>query len=106
MNQRLLLLALSLIVSCAPPSAPISYHDNPIEGPAPGTVVSLQFRRDALGAAANLPVPPTSDSHNGAPVSIQGKLVTITDDWIGLDRDSRRHWIPRETVLMLIEAGS
>ncbi len=98
-----LLASLALLSSCAPPSAPVSYHDDLIEGPTPGSIVTLQFRRDALGAAAQLPVSPTTNGINGAQVSITGQLVTIAEDWIALELKGKRHWVPRETVLMLVE---
>ena len=43
--------------------------------PKTGTMVTVRFRRDALGMAANIPLSPTSDSLNNAGASIQGQLV-------------------------------
>jgi hypothetical protein len=51
----------------------------------PGKICTVQFRRDALGAAASLPVPPMSEGTNGATTSITGKLKSATGDWIVVD---------------------
>lgn len=56
-----------------------------------GKNCTVQFRRDWLGMTAVLPVSPTTNSINGAEVSIYGKLDHIDNDWIALDLGKRVH---------------
>ena len=69
--------------------------------PPTGKKVTVQFRRDALGSAHVLPIPPTTDSQNGAQVSLSGKLTMVTPEWIVLNHQKQKHWIPRESVLLI-----
>lgn len=69
--------------------------------PPTGKSVTVQFRRDALGSAHTLPVPPTTDSQNGAQVSLSGKLALVNTDWVVLKHSERDHWIPRDAVLLI-----
>lgn len=68
---------------------------------APGTKCAVQFRRDALGAAANLPVSPDTDNINGAQVSLTGTLKSMNADWIVVTQGKTDYWIARDSVLML-----
>jgi hypothetical protein len=78
-------------------------------GPPLGTACKVHFRRDALGGSTELPVSVTTDSYNGAEVSISGKLAQVTDQWIVLTIDipehqgggHREYWIPRQAVLLI-----
>jgi hypothetical protein len=45
----------------------------------------VQFRRDALGASAQLPISPGTSVINGASVVLRGKLVAVRGEWIELD---------------------
>ncbi|MBN1805059.1 MAG: hypothetical protein JW837_07400 [Sedimentisphaerales bacterium] len=73
--------------------------------PKAGACCTVQFRRDALGASANLPVPPTTDSINGAGVCVGGKFSKMNEEWVVITKDnSREIWIPR-SVILLIEVG-
>ncbi len=72
-------------------------------GPELGKTCTIQFRRDALGAAANLPISPNTDGINGADTSISGKLVRVTTDWLVIERGGKDLWIPQSVVLMVIE---
>lgn len=72
-----------------------------VEQPPTGKSVTVQFRRDALGSAHTLPIPPTTDSQNGAQVSLSGSLSLVNPEWIVLQHNSRAHWIPREAVLLI-----
>ncbi|MBW3625455.1 MAG: hypothetical protein KY468_18830, partial [Armatimonadetes bacterium] len=68
-----------------------------------GQNVIIQFRRDALGAGASLPVPPTTQEWNGASVYLYGMLRGADAEWLTLEREGKTYWIPRINVL-LIEA--
>jgi hypothetical protein len=50
-----------------------------------GRECTIQFRRDALGAAAALPISPDTQTINGAPIILQGTLQAVRGDWIHLD---------------------
>lgn len=78
-----------------------------------GRECRVQLRRDLLGAACPLPVSCTTDSFNGAQVSVIGEFNGITDQWIVM-RTLRREtteatsgvrkdefWIPRDAVLLI-----
>lgn len=69
--------------------------------PPTGKNVTVQFRRDALGSAHTLPISPTTDSQNGAKVSLQGKLIKVNEEWVVLEYQKKKHWIPRDAVLLI-----
>jgi len=80
--------------------------------PKVGVHRTVQFRRDALGAGANLPIEPTTNSINGAKVNISGKISKLGDDWIVLTeansgelRYSGELWIPRSVILLIKVSG-
>jgi hypothetical protein len=67
---------------------------------------TVQFRRDALGAAAAVPVPPTTDNINGADVTLSGKLKDVKGDWLVLEYQRgvskpTEYWIARNSILSL-----
>lgn len=66
-----------------------------------GDTVEVQLRRDALGAKAELPIPPTTDIYNGAEVSISGELRKITSAGVLLEIDGDDVWVPSESILLL-----
>ncbi|QDV52788.1 hypothetical protein [Gimesia fumaroli] len=68
-----------------------------------GKEVNIQFRRDALGVAAPLPVSPTTSSLNGAKTSISGKLICVDSKGLVIGTERRPTWVPRE-VILLVEA--
>lgn len=78
-----------------PPSVP-RYAIPPI-----GAQCTVQFRRDALGSGAELPVPPRTNSINGASTSLSGRLKQFTTDWIVLDVDGQEVWIAKNVVLLI-----
>lgn len=95
----LLLLCVISAVSClnkTNAAAPSLAVDQPAQA---GAACKVQFRRDALGAAADMPVPPTSDSHNGAALSSSGQFVRLTSDWFVMNRENAEVWIPVEAIL-------
>lgn len=68
-----------------------------------GKQCTIQFRRDALGAARDLPVSPTTGSINGAEVSVSGKFVAMDQEWVVINQGSGREiWVPRNMVLAIM----
>ena len=65
--------------------------------------VRVQFRRDALGAAAPLPVSPTTNEINGASTTVVGQLMKVDGTGIVIGPDDRPKWIPR-AVILFVEA--
>jgi hypothetical protein len=92
-----LVLLLILLVSCHK-SGPKAVAE-PI--PPLGKNCTVQFRRDALGAAATSPIPPLTGSFNGAETAIGGKLKNVTSEWIVIERAGSELWIPKRSVLLL-----
>ena len=72
-------------------------------GPTPplGKPCTIQFRRDALGAGASVPVPPMTDNINGAHTSISGTLKSTAGDWVVLDRSGGEVWVPKAAILLI-----
>ncbi len=66
-----------------------------------GDKVEVQFRRDALGSAHQLPVSPTTSAINGARVSLMGVIVDIGPLGLVLKSGSSQYWIPRESILLV-----
>ena len=66
-----------------------------------GENCTVQFRRDVLGSARDLPVAVTTDVINGAQVSLSGRLVSIDTDWVVILRPEEEFWIPRDHVLTI-----
>ncbi len=75
------------------------------EGPSliVGKYCKIQFRRDALGAAASVPVPPTTDSFNGANTAIGGNVKRTTGEWVVLESSGSNGeiWIPKSVILLI-----
>ena len=66
-----------------------------------GKPCTIQFRRDALGAAASLPVPPMTGSINGADTSIAGTLKRSTAEWLVIEKSGDEIWIPKSVILLI-----
>ena len=66
-----------------------------------GLICTLQFKRDLLGAGANLPISPMTTNINGAQVSIRGKLVRFDREWVVLEAEGQTLWVPTQNVLLL-----
>jgi hypothetical protein len=92
-----------LPVLIATVSLGIASCDDDGRSPRPpiGKNCNVQFRRDALGAAASLPVSPLTSSINGATTSVSGKLKAVSKDWIILERGNEEIWIPKGVVLLI-----
>ena len=69
--------------------------------PPNGRQCTVQFRRDALGAAANLPISPLTDGINGADTTVAGILKHTSDEWVILDRGGKEIWIPKSVILLM-----
>lgn len=76
-----------------------------------GREVTVQFRRDLLGAAGS-PVSPTATWVNNAMVSLKGTLVEASPDGVFLDSHYKLNvddaeaqqsifWIPKVSILMV-----
>src|SRR5689334_6032980 len=62
-----------------------------------GQEVTIQFRRDALGAASPNPIGPVTGLVKQ--VSITGTFVRLSEGWIVISKeDNRELWIDRSTV--------
>lgn len=69
--------------------------------PPLGKQCTIQFRRDALGAAASLPVSPLTGNINGADTTISGTLKSTRGEWIVLDRGGQEIWVSKAAVLLI-----
>ena len=69
-----------------------------------GKNVIIQFRRDALGAAASSPISPNTGSINGASTFLSGSLQKVDATGIVIgnhQRPTSSRWIPREVILFV-----
>jgi hypothetical protein len=66
-----------------------------------GKSCTVQFRRNALGGAATLPVPPTTNAVNGADVSLSGALRSVEERGIIIESGKRLFWIPTGSILIV-----
>ena len=66
-----------------------------------GQRCAVQFRRDALGAAAQNPIPPETDASNGAEVTIVGTLKRVQADGVLIDTGRFEYIIPMHSILSL-----
>jgi len=69
--------------------------------PPTGKTCTIQFRRDALGAAASLPVSPLASNINGAETAISGTLKSTTSEWVLLERGGKDVWVPKSVILLI-----
>jgi hypothetical protein len=70
--------------------------------PPGGKEATIQFRRgDSLGGGGNLPVSPTTNSINGATVSLSGKIIKIEADWVVVETKQEEIWIPKSAILLI-----
>ena len=72
-----------------------------------GKNVRVQFRRDALGAGAVLPISPETGEINGAETTVVGILLKVETKSIVISNHLRERspkWIPRE-VILFVEAN-
>ena len=94
----LIVVGLIIFAACHKKPAPKPIAD---ATPPIGKNCTVQLRRDAMGAAAPVPIPPLSANHNGIDTCVTGKLKMINPDWIVLDRNGSDMWIPKSSVLLV-----
>jgi hypothetical protein len=61
----------------------------------------VQFRGDALGLAGTAPMPPMTDSINGAATSISGTLKCHSGNWVVIEHNGTEVWIPKTAILLI-----
>ena len=70
-----------------------------------GTFLTIELKRDALGASSNVPVSPCTDTMNGGKVSLTGRLIQVERGAIVLQAVEGKptYWIPEDAILMVVE---
>lgn len=63
--------------------------------------VTVQFRRDMLGASVDLPIGPTTQKINGANTSLRGRLKWSSENSVLISSGNDAIWIPRESILLI-----
>jgi hypothetical protein len=76
------------------PARESSYH------PPVGTTVSVQLRRDALGAAGS-PISSTVEMYGNTRLNLKGVLASVNDDWVVLRLSEKEQWIARDNILLI-----
>ena len=66
-----------------------------------GKPCTIQFRRDALGAGASLPISPMTGGINGAYTSISGTLKRVTAEWVVIEQNGDEISVPKSVVLLI-----
>jgi hypothetical protein len=73
-----------------------------------GYYCTVQFRRDALGAAASNAIPATTGVMNGAEVQLTGLLKDVKGDYLVIETPApgdptkkNEYWVPRHSILLL-----
>ena len=69
----------------------------------PGKPCVVQFRRDALGAGASLPIPPLTQTMNGAETCVAGTFERTAGHWIVIQQNGVDVWIPESVVLAITQ---
>ena len=66
-----------------------------------GKKVVVQFDRQALGAACNVPVSPKSGTFNGAQTCMAGTLKKYDSEWVVLENGKINYYIPAGKILLI-----
>lgn len=103
----LLALASICLTGCEAPdnsgsaNAQTSVRDSSLT-PKRDSPCTVHFVRDALGVADKSPVPITSGNHNGATITLSGRIQSMNDQWLVLSKtDKEQYWVARDHILYL-----
>ena len=66
-----------------------------------GKPCTVQFKRNALGGAAAIPVSPLTGGINGADVAVYGTLKKVDKDAITVINGKTTYWIPKDSILLV-----
>ncbi len=66
-----------------------------------GRRCTVQFRPDALGAAAGSPASPRTALMNGVDTTIHCTFKSTREDWIVVEREHKEVWIPMNVILLI-----
>jgi len=70
--------------------------------PPKGSNVVVQLRRgDALADKIEFPLSPLASEANSA---IKGRLVEVGRNWVLLETEGEKVWIPKESVLLISQS--
>ncbi len=98
-----MLLVAAASCGCTYESAVVANPEGVSTSPAtipPGSRCAVHFRRDAMGLASKSPVSIDGDSHDGATLTIHGRLKSMDSQWLVLKTgQDRETWIPRNVIL-------
>jgi hypothetical protein len=99
LNIALLSLVLAassvLVTGCQPAAAADSSKGSTAR------TCTIQFRRDALGAAASLPIPPTTGNINGASTCVSGTFKSSSGEWVVIGQGGSETWVPKSVILLI-----
>ena len=104
-TPRPLLLLATLVLSLASCSKPGAPPNPSILSRHVGEECVIEYRRDALGAGAALPIGPEVDETNGSQVCTHGKLTDVEREGIVVERAISQttttftFWIPFHAIL-------
>jgi hypothetical protein len=71
-----------------------------------GARCTVHFCRNLLGVGADSPIPVTSDVHNGAQLTVAGRITSVRDQWLIVEKsDKTSYWIPQMSILYLEVQG-
>lgn len=92
------LIATLLLTGCGP-----SNHTDasPLLKKLTGKYCIVQFNRQALGAANDLPIPPQTGAFNGAETCVGGTLKKYDAEWLVLEKGKTDIYIPMKHVLLI-----
>ncbi len=66
-----------------------------------GRPCTVQFRPDALGAAAGSPASPRTALMNGVDTTIHCTFKSTRENWVVVGRDHKEVWIPKNVILFI-----
>jgi len=66
-----------------------------------GRSFTVQFRPDALGAAAGSPASPKTALMNGVDTTLPCTFKSTREDWVVVEREHKEIWIPKNVILFI-----